>query len=45
MIRAAANFDAATMRFAVKEFDAEKSGKEPYLIELDPGKIDMELKW
>ena len=45
VIPAAANFDATAMRLAVKKIDAEKSGKEIYLTDLDPGKIDMEIKW
>ena len=45
MIPAAANFNATAMRLAVNEFDAEKAGKEMDLMDLDPGKIEMDLKW
>ena len=45
MIPAAADFDATAMRLAVNRFDAEKEGKELDLTDLDPGKIEMELKW
>ena len=44
MIPAAADFNATTMRLVVNEFEAEISGKELDLMELDPGKIDMDLK-
>ena len=39
LMLAAADLDVTAMRLAVKEFDAEKSGKELDLTELDPGKI------
>ena len=44
MIPVAANFDATTMSLAMNEFDAEKVGKELDLTDLDPGKIEMDLK-
>ena len=45
LIPAAANFDTTATRLAVNEFEAEKSGKELDLPELDPGKIEMDLIW
>ena len=45
MIPAAANFDTTAMRLAVNKFEAEKAGKELDITDLDPGKIDMDLKW
>ena len=44
VIPAAANFDKIVMRLAVNKFDAEKAIKELDLTDLDPNKIDMELK-
>ena len=44
VIPVAADFDATAMRLVVNEFDAEKAGKELDLTDLDPGKIDMDLK-
>ena len=45
MIPAVADFDVAAMQLEVNEFDAKKAGKELDLTDLDPGKIDMNLKW
>ena len=45
MIPAKADFNATAMRLTVYEFDTEKVGKELDLMELDPGKIEMDLKW
>ena len=45
MISAADDFNATGMSLAVNEFDAEKADKELDLTELDPGKIETELKW
>ena len=45
LIPAAADFDATPMRLAVNEFDAEKAGKGLDLMDLDPGKIEINLKW
>ena len=44
VIPAAADFDATAMNLAVNEFDAEKSSREMDLTDLDPGKIEMDLK-
>ena len=44
MIPAAANFDTTAMRLAVNKFEAEKAGKELDITDLDPGKIEMDLK-
>ena len=41
----AADFNATSMMLAVNEFDAEKAVKELDLTDLDPDKIDMDLKW
>ena len=45
MIPNASDFDATFIKLEVNEFDDKKSGKELYLTYLDPGKIDMDLKW
>ena len=39
-----ADFDATAMRLAVNKFDHEKVGKELDLMDLDPGKIETDLK-
>ena len=41
----AADFNLVAFRLAVNEFDAERSGKELDLTDLDPGNIYMDLKW
>ena len=45
MIPVAADFDVTNMELAVKNIDAEKVGKELDLKDLDPGNIEMDLKW
>ena len=45
LIPAADDFDATTMRLAVKKIDAEKAGKKLDLTDLYPDKIEMDLKW
>ena len=45
MIPAEADFDSTAMRLTVNEFDTEKPGKELDLTDMDPGKIEMYLKW
>ena len=45
IIPAAADFDATAMRLAVNKFNDEKYGKELDLTDLDPGKIELDLKW
>ena len=45
MIPAEADFDSTVMRLTVNEFDTEKPGKELDLTDMDPGKIEMYLKW
>ena len=44
MILEAADFKATATGLVVNEFDAEKAGKELDLTDLDPGKIEMDLK-
>ena len=44
LIPESADFDVTAMRLAVDEFDAEKAGKELDIMDLDPGKIEMDLK-
>ena len=45
MILSAEDFNVTDTSLAVNEFDAKKAGKELDLTDLDPGKIEMELKW
>ena len=45
MIPEAPNFNGTSMRLAVNVFDTEKAGKELDLTDLDPDKIEMDLKW
>ena len=44
MIPMVADFDATAMRLAVNKCDHEKVGKELDLMDLDPGKIETDLK-
>ena len=44
MVLTPADFDATAMRLAVNKFEAKKAGKEMDLTDLDPGKIEKDLK-